>query len=266
MTPSETVPKTVSMPTREILAAHAIGARLLTTGGMDAEPPETALAVEEHRWAWRPDVPSVVLIAESHVFTSADDLAVSVVSERLPRELRHLPTAFVRLIYCLGYGQTSVLSGPPACGNPGTPQFWKIFARIAGTGPYPTRVPAATRLAWKIRTLTALRDRGVWLLDASLHAIYAPQRCPKATTPLKLRQTLHETWWQEYGSPTLDQIADPYVCIIGKMTADTLAAIGVPFHNWIYQPQAARGAGVKMERGWSDLLAAIPTPTPESER
>ena len=248
------------IPTQKILAAQAMGAKILSQAGLEAEPAETALAVEEHRWAWRPDVPSVVLIAESHVFTNADDLTISVVAEKLPQELHHLPASFVRLVYCLGYGQASVLSHPPACGNPGTPQFWKIFARMAGTEPYPTRVPAATRLAWKIRTLIALRDRGVWLLDASLHGIYAPRKCSKAIIPAKTRRELHKIWWEEYGSPTLEQIENPYVCVIGKMTADTLTALGIRFDNWIYQPQAGRRKSVDMERGWADLLTAMAAP------
>ena len=254
-----TISRATFIPKQEILKAQACGTRLLQNAGIQVEPVETALAVEEHRWAWRPDVPPVILIAESRVFTSADDLALSIVPNQLPQELRHLPTSFVRLIYCLGYGGKSLLSGIPACGNPGTPQFWKIFGRIAGTGSYSSQPSDAARLEWKVQTLKILRARGDWLLDASFHAIYAPQKCARAKLSSEIRIKLHQTWWQEYGALTLNQVTNPYVCVIGKTTADTLAMLGVRFDNWIYQPQAARGKSIDMEYGWSDLLAALPT-------
>lgn len=76
---------------------------------------------------WRPTNVRVVLLAESHVFTGAPDLERRVV--RLPGAPSGIPTSFVRLVYCLGYGENDILdrriAEPP---NAGTPQFWRIFA------------------------------------------------------------------------------------------------------------------------------------------
>ena len=76
----------------------------------------------------------VVLLAESHVFTGAADLERCIV--RLPGAPAGIPTGFVRLVYCLGYGENDILdrriSEPP---NTGTPQFWRIFASCVGGPP-----------------------------------------------------------------------------------------------------------------------------------
>jgi hypothetical protein len=118
----------------------------------------------------------LLLIAESHVYTSSEDLSLRIRLERLPVEAQHVPTEYVRLVYCLGYGETSVLSGKPIYGNAGTWQFWNIFGRIAETGRQPTRdsMHLSERLAWKVKTLRCLREKGIWLIDSSLHGIYTP--------------------------------------------------------------------------------------------
>lgn len=67
------------------------------------------------------------LSSESHVYTSERDLQRSV---QCPPCLNtaNLPSGFVRLVYCLGYGENRILASPvrdPS--NGGTPQYWKIF-------------------------------------------------------------------------------------------------------------------------------------------
>src|SRR5918998_4277684 len=75
-----------------------------------AEPPDAALAAEECRQAWRPERLSVLLLAESHIATSAADLSYRVA---LPPDLDWPgPSRFVRHIYCAGYGEPEILEGP----------------------------------------------------------------------------------------------------------------------------------------------------------
>jgi hypothetical protein len=245
------------LPSDLIHAGWEAGARNLRSIQWPVEPSRTALAVERHRWAWRPDDVRVILIAESHVYTSANDLALTVRRDRLPQTARLTPSEFVRLIYCLGYGEPELVAGQPKGPNVGTRQFWDIFARCAGTQPQPSGGRSFSweeRVRWKVKTLAALRDRGVWLLDASLHAIYTPggQR-----VPYKLQCALHRQWWEGYGSWLVGQSPNARVHIIGKVVADVLQSLSVPFNGWIYQPQAQRSATIDMAHGWPELLQDI---------
>ncbi|MDQ6666242.1 MAG: hypothetical protein M3Z23_17830, partial [Acidobacteriota bacterium] len=45
----------------------------------------------------------------------------------LPYAPIDIPRGFVRLVYCLGYGESHLLDEPIEARNSGTPQFWKIF-------------------------------------------------------------------------------------------------------------------------------------------
>jgi hypothetical protein len=152
-------------------------------GGLlpEVEPFEALERAEAHRAFWRPADVRVVLLAESHVFTSPADLERSIV--RLPDAGAGIPTGFVRLVYCLGYGENDILdrriSEPP---NAGTPQFSRIFASCVGGPPLAadfratlsSNVHSHVRVANKLALLCRLRDAGVWLLDASPAALYSP--------------------------------------------------------------------------------------------
>jgi hypothetical protein len=247
---------TEQFPVERIRAAVAAGHLVLRSAGLEPEHPDVALAVERHRWAWKPDAVRVLLVAESHVYTTADDFALRIQPQLLPSEARHAPTEYVRLVYCLGYGESELLTGSPVQSNYGTPQYWNIFGRLAGTGQQPGRSEGLTRrLRWKLKTLNALQTRGVWLLDACLHAIYTPgaMRLDRGVFT-----NLHALWWRHYGAWLFDQRAGSYRCAIGKTTHDALAALGVPFENWIYQPQGTRGVAVEnQDHGWPELLAAV---------
>jgi hypothetical protein len=145
------------------------------------EPHEAVVRAEEHRSFWRPERVRVALLAESHVFTTLGDLERRVV--RAPSAPARAPTGFVRLVYCLGYGENDILDRrivePP---NTGTPQYWKIFYACLNGAYRPgdfapilaSQTPSHVRVANKVDALLRLRDAGVWLLDASPCALYAP--------------------------------------------------------------------------------------------
>src|SRR3712207_1591457 len=157
-------------------AVAALAARLPL-----AEPPEAALAAEECRQAWRPERLRVLLLAESHIATSAADLAWHVA---LPPGLDWPgPTRYVRHIYCAGYGEPELLEGPlgpEARPRGGTPQFWRLMAAAEGVDcpAWPAIARKGTeigaRLAAKAALLHRLRARGIWLTDASLAALAVP--------------------------------------------------------------------------------------------
>src|SRR5581483_9129742 len=110
----------------------------------------------------------------------------------------------------------------------------------------------AARLRWKVETLIRLRERGVWLLDASLHAIYAPgghRPGPKTV------RALHESWWRGYGRGVVESCPGARVWAIGRGVFNALQPLGVPLQGWTYQPNARRQAGIDAHRGWRELLA-----------
>src|SRR5918994_6736969 len=102
-----------------------------------AEPPDAALAAEHCRQAWRPERLRVLLLAESHIATSAAELACRVA---LPPGIDWPgPRGFVRHIYCAGYGEPDLIERPPPplpsealLPRGGTPQFWRFMAVAEG--------------------------------------------------------------------------------------------------------------------------------------
>ncbi|KAJ8604816.1 hypothetical protein CTAYLR_001013 [Chrysophaeum taylorii] len=123
---------------------------------------------------WRPKTVRVVLLAESHVHTAANEAARSFG----PLEGYDGPRAFVALVYCLGYGENEALDAPLER-NKGTPQFWQLLAAArgdtdAGLLKRDTKV-RDRRLASKLELLRALKREGIWLVDASVVGFYIPQ-------------------------------------------------------------------------------------------
>jgi len=103
---------------------HDAGAALLAARGFKVEAKEVAIEVERHRWFWRPSKVKVLLVAESHVFTSNEDLVIQTDNTKLQLVSRSSatppPGSFVRLVYCLGYGEPEILMNtPPRHRNPG---------------------------------------------------------------------------------------------------------------------------------------------------
>ena len=150
-------------------ALHALALRLPL-----AEPPAAALAAEAWREAFRPPRVRLLLLAESHMATSAAELACPL---RLPPGLDWpIAAGFVRHIYCPAYGEPSLVPALPT-GNAGTPQYWRLFAALDDAAAAPTRAAwpdPALRLAAKAALLGRLRARGIWLTDASLVAVAGP--------------------------------------------------------------------------------------------
>src|SRR5208282_936906 len=85
-----------------------------------AECLAVAVEVEQLRLAWRPERVQVVVLAESHVWTSRDEIQSRV------KQPNGKETGFARFVYCLGYGEKDLVK-PEVPHNSGTPQFWKLF-------------------------------------------------------------------------------------------------------------------------------------------
>ena len=90
----------------------------------NAEPLESVRLVEIYRRYWKPETVRVVLLAESHVFTSDEDRRIAIPPiDGLPE----YPTQYARFVYCLGLGERDLTNDPHHPRRDGTPQFRKVL-------------------------------------------------------------------------------------------------------------------------------------------
>lgn len=209
------------------------------------ETAEVIAAVAAHRAYWRPPEVRVLVLSESHVMTREAELAASVPMAVFGHE--GAPEPFVRLLYCLGYGERDLVHGR-VHPNWGTPQFWKLLAAAVDPAVVPqvverTQPDFIVRVQTKLRVLEELKARGVWLLDACPVALYAASQ-PKPRMAV-LEQAM-ELAWAAYTREAIREVAPHSVMIVGKMVHDGIggrirALLGpaVPV-QWMYQPQARR--------------------------
>lgn len=186
-----------------------------------------SLAVEQHRRYWRPKKPRLVLLAESHVYTTAAELCRTVEAEKvLDRTPDDLPLGFVRFVYCLGYGENNLLD---KCieSNRGTPQFWKIFYScinpITSKASFAPVLKASTtllrdRIHNKLTLLQQMKDQNIWLVDASIAALYYPGR----RRPLVDYNQVLQTSWKEHVRSTIEESRPEGILCIGCRVAQTL--------------------------------------------
>jgi hypothetical protein len=174
------------------------------------ESVETVKAVQAHRDYWKPDEGNVqlILLAESHVFTPDNERATTINFDGLHQEapIEDIPTEFVRFIYCLGYGENELLDIKLLKNTTGSPQFWKLFQVLIGRPENLSEVLKSgerdfnKRVSNKLDILTEMKKRGIWLLDASVVALY-----PKEGRKKNLRMAV-ENSFKHYIKPLLDEI------------------------------------------------------------
>jgi hypothetical protein len=145
--------------------------------GNNTEPLESVWLVETYRRYLKPETVRVVLLAESHVFTSVEDRRIAIPAID---DLPEYPTQYARFVYCLGLGERELTNDPHHPRRDGTPQFWKVLyacdnrvERLEDFTPIQRRTPFPQRLQNKIRLLKHLRSKGIWLVDASVCAGFA---------------------------------------------------------------------------------------------
>lgn len=211
-------------------------------GGWSLEPATVLAAVAAHRDYWKPHEVRVLLLAESHVLTHGRELAATV--DLAPCGHAGAPSEFVRLVYCLGYGEKALV--PRVSPNQGSPQFWKLFAACVGDLQGERVLKGfesntERRVQNKVALLEELKARGVWLLDASPVALYrSGGGKPKAT---EVSSAL-EAAWSVYASGIVQALQPRVVMVIGKMVHDALEervrqiVRTQDALQWMYQPQA----------------------------
>jgi hypothetical protein len=183
------------------------------------EPIEVLRNVDEHRRFWRPDKVKTVLLAESHVSTGREEAALTI--EFPPNISSSAPKSFVRLVYCLGYGENGLLQNPiknPP--NSGTWQYWQVFHSCVNqvacnedfAAVQKTRTPdLCQRIRNKLQLLEELKQKGIWLVDGSLAALYSPGR--DKLPPKKLALTLQTSWGCYVRDQVVDAKPEQIICI-----------------------------------------------------
>ena len=198
---------------------------------LDLEVIEIIKSVDEHRNFWKPKKVKILLLAESHVFTSKEDFEKNVIypTEILKGRpiLKNYPEKFVKLVYCLGYGENELIKDKSVkIKNPGTWQFWKIFVACTSEDHnfnFNKVLKTKTKnlqemVANKIDVLNKMLAKNIWLLDASIIALY-----PKP--PNKTIDKVIKICWEGYISKVIKDLEPETIIIIGKGVEEKLKKI-----------------------------------------
>jgi len=177
--------------------------------------------VEEYRQFWRPMETNVVLLAESHVYTDEQDYKIECKSSILHRIIHSYPVNFVKFVYCLGYGENELLHRRLKS-NPGTWQFWKIFSYCVGEDEAKVLKMGALvlegRLRNKVNVLRRMKQRGIWLLDASVIGLY---RSGIKEYPDECKKIIRVSWHNHIGD-MIAEVRPKHIIVIGKNVENTL--------------------------------------------
>lgn len=214
------------LPSPDLERTHA---KLTSLIGSDRVECVQAAAVVEHlRRMWRPSQPRIVLLAESHVWTSADEARCIV------RQPDGVETGFARFVYCLGAGEPELVSPAVHPNKPGA-QYWKLLhdclqgPDVPHSGLLVSGEPnAARRVANKLRLLNEARDAGVWLVDACISALYRPSKDGRSSTRVasgRVYRSVLQACWDGSVGPVMLAAAPPVVLVIGKVVDTAIGQI-----------------------------------------
>ena len=160
-----------------------------------------------------------MLLAESHVWTSDWEVNCRVSVPGQPE------TSYTRFVYCLGYGEPSVVS-PSVAKNGGTWQYWRLFHDcLLGPTVSAQRLTrreknSDLRIQAKVDLLTRMREAGLWLVDASMTALC--HRGKKLADGNDYTSALQISWDDHVGK-VLSECSPTGVLIVGKAVARALS-------------------------------------------
>jgi len=202
--------------------------------------------VIQHRNFWKPDKVKTLLLAESHVYTPGEENQILLQYPHFIKE-QGLPQDYVRLVYCLGYGEQDL--APSIADNPGTWQYWKIFAACASSGRdidfsnvlKKGRINSRDRIINKLLLLEKLKSKGIWLVDCCIISLAG--NVERRTS--KEKRELIRLSWENY-IKSLVKIVEPEKIIVignrvGRVVGEHLRAMNREFMI-LPQPQARLSA------------------------
>ncbi|HSD61455.1 MAG TPA: hypothetical protein VLC55_11440, partial [Burkholderiales bacterium] len=213
---------------------HAVYQRISSKIGDSSkiEPLESVETVFRHRRFWQPEKLRVVLLAESHVYTAAEELLNRV--DLTLFGVHGAPPEYARFVYCLGYGEDKLVQGK-VVKNAGTWQFWRLFYSCVNPVDAQTDFSPVLkggerdfrqRVANKLAVLREMKRRGIWLVDASVIALYTTVGQVKDSAPAtkgvanKARRAAMEIaiqeCWQGLWEPELGALRPRHILCIGR--------------------------------------------------
>jgi len=183
-------------------------------------------SVDDHRNFWKPDKVRILLLAESHVYTPIEEYNQIMHYDDFP-ELDRCPTNYVKLVYCLGYGEKSLVNVKK---NPGTWQFWKIFTSCIHQNfhsEFGKILVGETknqnqRLQNKISLLEKMKEKGIWLVDASIVAVYKNKNGKKEKPNEKNMKEILKITWEQHTLKIICEVKPEKIIVIGKCVAGHL--------------------------------------------
>lgn len=197
------------------------------------------MEVEKYRQYWKPNKVKILLLAESHVYTNQEDFNKKI-RRTILRLLPNYPSQFTRFVYCLGYGESDLLENRMSnLENRGTPDYWKIFSACAGKDKREVlktkTLEINERFRNKINLLEELKERGIWLLDASIVAVNKTKKIPTKCAIIK-------SCWESYLKKTIQDAMPERIIVINYKTIEdsilsNLSQLNIPLHI-IPQPRA----------------------------
>jgi hypothetical protein len=219
--------------------------------GNNTEPLESVRLVETYRRYLKPETVRVVLLAESHVFTSDEDRRVAIPPiDDLPR----YPRQYARFVYCLGNGERYLTNDPHHPRRDGTPQYWKVLyacdnriEKLEDFRPIQRGTSFPQRLQNKIHLLKSLKAKGIWLVDASIVAVYGSG---VNISGRMMTEVLRESW-ESYTKQVVTSANPEHVICVGKGVAmvvvNDLQALFPGRYAVIPQPNARLSSKKHME-------------------
>lgn len=178
-----------------------------------------AIEVERLRQAWKPDKVKVLLLAESHVWTSDWEVNCRVC---VPGQTE---SSYARFVYCLGYGEPSFVS-QSVLQNSGTWQYWRLFhdclfgPTISAQRLTRHEKNSTRRVQSKIELLEQMHEAGIWLVDASVTALY--NRGKRLIDGKNYAKAIHTSYDRHVGH-VLKECSPAGVLIVGKAVSNVLS-------------------------------------------
>lgn len=218
--------------------------------GEYSESFESVELIEQYRQYWRPEKINIILLAESHVFTSNTDRSFKLNDVKdYDLTLLDYPGSYAKFIYCLAYGEETLTKDDnhPAKAD-GTPQFWKILYscinKVESNESFSPVLKSGTkstpeRIRNKIKLLLELKKQGIWLVDASIIALYNKGIKPSND----VFNEVIKTSWNHYTKHLILDANPNHVIIVGKGVAKNIESslssiVGNKNYTIIPQPQA----------------------------
>jgi len=188
---------------------------------LEIEPFCIVKSVNDHRNFWKPEKVKVLLLAESHVYTSITEHDHIMQYDDF-QELVGCPTNYVKLVYCLGYGEKEFSK---VNSKSGTPPFWKIFTSCVHQNFHSEKEKILLgktknqnrRLRNKISILEKLKEKGIWLVDASIVAVNDTVK-----PPLKIKRMILKISWEHHISKVICETQPEKIIVIGKGVSEDL--------------------------------------------